>query len=117
MESDVSKKKKKALLNLLNGRVRANIPPGSYKSSSTQFRIKSETAVAGVRGTQFVMSYSSSSRRSEVITLRGTVEVGKPTGRGFNFINPVMVRPGQKTVATPQAPPAPPIDIPADEMK
>lgn len=117
MESDAAQKKKKALMNLLNGKVRANIPPGSYKSSSTQFRIKSETAVAGVRGTQFVMSYSAQSRRSEVVTLRGAVEVGRPAGRGFGYTNPVLVRPGQKTTATPQAPPAPPVDLPADEFK
>src|SRR5690606_28070150 len=117
MESDEAEKKKKALMNLLNGKVRANIPPGSYKSSSTQFRIKSETAVAGVRGTQFVMSYSSQTKQSEVVTLRGAVEVGKPTGRGFGFSNPVMVRAGQKTIATPQAAPSAPIDIPAEECK
>src|SRR5690606_39235083 len=84
MESDATQKKKKALMNLINGKVRANIPPGSYKSSSTQFRIRSETAVAGVRGTQFVMSYSAQSKSSEVITLRGQVEVGRPVGNSFN---------------------------------
>lgn len=109
--------KKKALMNLINGKVRANIPPGSYKTTESQFRIRSETAVAGVRGTQFVMSYSQKTRTSEVVTLSGQVEVGQPTGRGFGFINSVMVRPGQKTTATPTAPPAPPIDLPVEEIQ
>ena len=61
--------KKKILINLIYGKLRANVQKDSYKNTpDNQFRVKTKTAVAGVRGTQFLTSFNQQSGLSEVVT-------------------------------------------------
>jgi len=67
-----------AVLQLLNGKVRA-IVSDYYGATGTKFEIKTETAVAGVRGTDFVVRYDDLTASTEVIGVSGRVTVSNPS--------------------------------------
>lgn len=68
--------KRKVLLNLIQGKVRSRVQ-GRRDSSGSRFEVYTRTAVAGVRGTDFVTSYerSASTWTTEVRTLEGEVRL------------------------------------------
>ncbi|MBK7891530.1 MAG: FecR domain-containing protein [Bdellovibrionales bacterium] len=117
-----SDNKKKVMLNVLYGKVRAatkeeNMYNDKDKSGQANtFQVKTKSAVAGVRGTDFLTSFDRSTSKAEVLTFKGTVEVGQP-GPGGSIMNPVRVGAGEKTEAFPGAPPAPPKAVPPKEME
>lgn len=117
-----SDNKKKVMLNVLYGKVRAatkeeNMYNDKDKSGQANtFQVKTKSAVAGVRGTDFLTSFDRSTSKAEVLTFKGTVEVGQPGPNGA-IMNPVRVGAGQKTEAFPGAPPAPPKAVPPKEME
>lgn len=117
MVKDEDTSKKKVLIHLIYGKIRANVQKNSYSNEpDSQFRVKTKTAVAGVRGTQFLTGYDRSTEKSEVVTLEGKVEVGQPTS-GFDFKNSVFVEAGQKTEAIPNSVPNTPQAIPKQELQ
>ena len=119
-EFQPEQEKKKVLLNVLFGKVRANVKQKyddqSKDSASNSFQVKTKSAVAGVRGTDFLTSYAPTTGKSEVVTFSGKVDVGQ-VGPGGTLINAVSVTAGQKTVAAPNQPPAPPVAVPPSELK
>lgn len=114
--------KKKVLLNVLSGKVRASTKQENMyndKSKDGQantFQVRTKSAVAGVRGTDFLTGYNPSTQKSEVVTFKGKVEVGQP-GPGGSITNSVQVLPGQKTEAAPGQPPAAPRPMPKAEFE
>ncbi len=123
-EFQPEKEKKKVLLNVLFGKVRANVKQkydeqgsdGPKDGAANTFQVKTKSAVAGVRGTDFLTSYTAATGRSEVITFSGKVDVGQ-AGPNGQIINPVGVGPGQKTFVNPNQQAAPAINVPAGELK
>lgn len=113
--------KKKVMLNVLYGKVRAATKEENMyndKAADGQantFQVKTKSAVAGVRGTDFLTSFDQKTSKSEVVTFKGNVEVGQP-GPGGSIRNSVSVTAGQKTEALPGAPPSPPKAVPKGEM-
>lgn len=66
--------KKRAILNLIKGRVRSRVQQ-KYDGETSYFRIKTKSAVAGVRGTDFVVSFSEKERWvTDVATFEGKVQ-------------------------------------------
>ena len=65
---------KNVKLSLLSGKIRNNVEQ-KYDANSNKFEVRTPTAVAGVRGTQFITSYDLKSKQTEVITLFGQVEL------------------------------------------
>lgn len=65
-------KEKNVRLSLLNGKIRTNIEQ-KYDNIENIFEIKTPSAVAGVRGTQFVTSYRQETNTTAVTTFRGEV--------------------------------------------
>ena len=65
-------------LSLIEGRIRANVEQ-SYSKKDSHFIIKTKSAQAGVRGTEFLVSYDRLTRVTEVITFRGAVNFGNIT--------------------------------------
>ena len=61
-------------LNLIQGRVRSNVGD-KFDNKSSKFEIRTPTAVAGVRGTQFITSYTPETKSTEIITIHGSVIV------------------------------------------
>jgi hypothetical protein len=66
--------KARSLLGLLQGKVSALVSE-YYQRSGARYEIRTATAVAGVRGTEFVVSYNPADESTEVIGLSGSVEV------------------------------------------
>jgi hypothetical protein len=107
--------KKKVLLNVMYGKMRATVNQ-KYDGEGQTFQVKTKSAVAGVRGTDFLTAFEPKGNKMQVVTFEGKVEVGK-SGPGGSIMNSVMVGPGQKTEAGIGAPPAPPKAVPASELK
>ena len=106
--------KKDVLLNVLYGKVRANVNQ-KYDGEKNQFQVKTKAAVAGVRGTDFLSGYNKQNGQSQFVTFHGMVEVGQP-GPGGTIVNAVRVAPGQMTVASVGAPPSQPQSVPANQL-
>ena len=68
----------KSLMKLLKGKVRATV--GSvYQTPGSAYEVETPTAVAGVRGTTFLVSYDDENDHTEVLGIHGRVYV-----RGLN---------------------------------
>ncbi len=103
---DTATNKKKVLLNVLKGKVRAttheeNMYTDKAKDGQANtFQVRTKSAVAGVRGTDFLIGFDSKTQNTEVITFRGKVDVGLP-GPGGTIVNSVSVAVGQRTLVLP----------------
>ena len=113
-EYDPSQGKKNVLLNVIYGKVRSKVEQ-KYDGKTSQFQIKTPSAVAGVRGTDFITSYSSATNSSSVITFRGKVEFGLPGPNG-TIRNSVFVTPGRSASNSGSKPPGLPTAIPTSEL-
>ena len=77
--------KAKSFMELLQGKVNA-VVSDYYHRAGNSYEIKTVTAVAGVRGTEFSMAYNADLDVTEVIGISGHVEVHSmidPTGPGI----------------------------------
>jgi hypothetical protein len=96
------------------GKVRATVEQ-KYDGDKNKFNIKTPTAVAGVRGTDFITGFNAANRQTSVITFSGMVAVGTP-GPGGQIQNPVFVRPGQTTNVNDGKTPEPPKALPKEDL-
>lgn len=104
-------------LNLIEGKVRSKVEE-KYDNKNSKFEVRTATAVAGVRGTDFVTSYSSSTKVTEVITLKGKVSFQTISATGTAPTTPpVVISKGEKSEAKEDGVPAPPVKVPEKEMK
>ena len=88
---------KKTLIKLDLGKIRIRVSPGpeKYDRVKNTFEIKTKTAVAGVRGTDFVMSYDEVTKASGLQTLTGAVELSAQNASETNGL-PVLVTAGEE---------------------
>lgn len=103
-------------LNLLNGKVRNNIEQ-NYDGAKSKFLIKTPTAVAGVRGTQFLTGYDKLSGISSFVTFKGSVQVASVSLNGEVFGRAVDVKKGETSKVESEKSPEPPRAIPKQEMR
>ncbi len=109
------------MLNVLRGKVRAttreeNMYTDKAKDGQANtFQVRTKSAVAGVRGTDFLTSFDAKSAKMEVVTFRGKVEVGQ-LGAGGKITNSVTVAVGQKTEVVGGKAPSVPKALPAGEL-
>lgn len=114
-EFEPAKDKKNVLLNVISGKVRSKVNQ-KYDGQANHFQVVTPSAVAGVRGTDFLTSYSPSTKSSQVVTFQGQVEWGQK-GPNNTVVNPVMVKVGQTSQTSSSAPPTQPAPMPASELK
>jgi FecR protein len=115
---------KNVKLSLLNGKIRNNVEQ-KYDNDKNKFEVRTPTAVAGVRGTQFITSYSEANKTTEVITLRGSVEFRTLTtggessapGEGSASQTVVVAQGETSSVSDESAKPEPPQKIPQQELR
>lgn len=105
---------KQAVLNVLNGKVRSDVKNKYKDNKQSHYRVKTKSAVAGVRGTEFLASYDAVSNQSRIVTFEGQVAVGQMNGE--KFIPQVVVRPGQFTSNRPGTAPHAARDLPPAEL-
>lgn len=103
-------------LNLLKGKVRNNVEQ-KYDDEKNKFQVKTVTAVAGVRGTQFVVSFDPGTRLTSVATLKGQVRLTSLNLQGQAVGIPVTVNKGETTSAAPDKAPEAPKAMPKEEAK
>lgn len=116
-QNDPATGKKNVEIKLGAGKLRANVEQ-NYDGEKNKFQVKTPTAVAGVRGTQFQTGFDPKTSRTSIVTFKGSVAVmavnsqGRPTG------SPVIVKKGQMTTTAPNASaPEAPKALPKEEMK
>merc|ERR1712146_149955 len=80
------------------------------------YRVKTPSAVAGVRGTDFIVNHDIASKQSEITTFEGQVQVGSGITPNGGIANPVFVNPGQSTTAAFQRPPVKPFQVPKNKL-
>lgn len=77
---DPNKGTANTLMHLLGGKVRALVSE-YYTGGTASYQIETTTAVSGVRGTEFVMTYDAKTKTSEVLGAGGTVAVNSTMDR------------------------------------
>jgi hypothetical protein len=70
----------RSLMKLLRGRVRALVSE-YYERPGSSYEVETATAVAGVRGTEFIVEYDPESFETEVVGVSGTVQVNSVLDR------------------------------------
>jgi len=115
-QNDAGSGEKNVELNLLKGKIRNNVEQ-TYDGEKSKFLIKTPTAVAGVRGTQFLASFDIKTRMTSVVTFKGSVTLATVSASGAIIGTPVTVKKGEMTQASPDKMPEPPKSVPKDEMK
>lgn len=109
-------KEKNVRLSLIEGKVRSNVEQ-QYDGSENKFEIKTPSAVAGVRGTQFVTGYRKSTNSTTVITFRGEVVFQGLDVKSNKLSDAVMVKKGEISENTDGRIPGSPVKINPTELK
>lgn len=106
---------KEVQLNLIEGKVRSNVG-GKYDNKSSKFEIRTATAVAGVRGTEFITSYDPATKVTEVLTIHGQVifKSAGPADAGGGF--EVLVNKQEKSEQKGETSPSKPTKVPKKEF-
>ncbi|MFN8943809.1 MAG: FecR domain-containing protein [Pseudobdellovibrionaceae bacterium] len=115
-KNDPKTGEKNVELNLIDGKVRNNVEQ-KYDGEKNKFIMKTATAVAGVRGTQFFVAFSSKTQITQVVTLKGQVSFA-PVSVSGTVGSSVFVNKGESTSVGAGAPaPEPPQVLPKEELK
>jgi hypothetical protein len=77
---DPDKGGSRSLMKLLRGRVRALVSE-YYQRPGSAYEVETDTAVAGVRGTEFIVEYDPEESVTEVVGVSGTVQVNSVLDR------------------------------------
>lgn len=113
-EFDPAAGKKDVLLNVIYGKVRSKVEQ-KYDGRTSKFMIKTPSAVAGVRGTDFLTSYDRGTQSSQITTFTGKVEFGTP-GPGGTITQPVFVSAGTQASNVSGQAPSPPAAVPREQL-
>ena len=113
-----SKEDKNVKLKLIEGKVRSKVGE-KYDNRTSKFEIRTATAVAGVRGTDFITSYDSATKTTEIVTFRGEVSFTSLAGNDSEVANgeTVLVSKGEKSQSKEGAAASAPAKIPEKELK
>ena len=71
---DMSARRFETLMRIVKGKVRAWVSE-YYRQPRARYEIETPTAIAGVRGTDFIMLYDPNTEISDVVCVSGTIEV------------------------------------------
>ncbi len=113
--NDAANGTKNVEIKLDQGKIRNNVEQ-SYDGEKSKFILKTPTAVAGVRGTQFVTSFDSKTQKTQIVTMKGQVTFSSVLN-GRVVGTPVTVNKGESTTSSAGAPPEPPKAMPKNELK
>jgi len=106
---------KEVQLNLIEGKVRSNVGE-KYDNKSSKFEIRTATAVAGVRGTEFITSYDPVTKTTEVLTIHGQVIFKSVGGQVGSDTPEVTVNKQEKSEQKEGSTPSKPEKVPKKEF-
>lgn len=117
-KNDPKTQSKKVELKVDQGKVRASVEQ-KYDEDKNTFKIKTPTAVAGVRGTDFSVSFNPATKKSQVVTFKGAVAVALPNlSNNGGLQKAVLVRAGESTdVGADSNIPTAPQQLPKQELE
>lgn len=115
-ENDAKSGAKNVEMNLLEGKVRNNVEQ-TYDGDKSKFLIKTPTAVAGVRGTQFFTSFNPATQMTSIVTLKGSVTLASVGAGGQIVGQPVVINKGETSSASGGQAPEAPKAMPKEELK
>jgi len=102
-------------LKVEQGKLRSSVEQ-KYDGNKSQFNVHTPTAVAGVRGTDFISSYDPVSHVSQFVTFHGVVSVAQITNGVLS--KSVQVKGGNGTLVNPNAnAPEIPKAVPASQLQ
>jgi len=110
---DPDQNKFSTYLRLLKGKVRALVSE-YYEDPLATYELETATAVSGVRGTEFIVTYDAADDATEVVGLSGRVAVHSVKDRAANG---VFIKAGQATTIMKGAFPTPPRHVGAAQMR
>lgn len=113
-ENDPKKDSRNVELKVDYGKVRASVEQ-KYDGEKNKFNIRTPTAVAGVRGTDFITGFNPTTQQTRIVTFTGVVAAGQPGPNG-QILNAVFVKPGMATNVEHGKPPEPPRPMPSEEL-
>lgn len=113
-EFDPKSGKKDVLLNVIYGKIRNKVKQ-KYNGDTAKFQVKTKSAVAGVRGTDFLTSFNPKNNATNVVTFTGQVAFGTPKPGG-GIANAVNVNPGQFSQSMAGKPPGIPKAMSAQQL-
>ncbi len=106
---------KKVLLKVEYGRIRSQVNNKYQDDDESHYRVKTKTAVAGVRGTDFVTGYNPVTHETRIVTFSGVVAVGNSTNGIYR--PDVQVRAGFFTGSGDNQKPHEPQKLTADQVQ
>lgn len=110
-------KDKNVKLNLIEGKVRNNVEQ-KYDGKNSKFEVRTATAVAGVRGTQFITSFNSTTRVTEVVTLKGQVSFQSLNPNdASSSADPIVINKGEKSETQESGGTSAPTKVPETEIR
>lgn len=109
-------KEKNVRLSLIEGKVRTNVEQ-KYDNNENRFEIKTPSAVVGVRGTQFMTSYSRAKNVTGVTTFRGEVIFRGYDSISNKFTEAVAVNRGETSENHDGKQPGSPVKVSPSELK
>jgi len=95
-EFDEKTNKKVTVLSLGSGQVRNSLNQ-KYDGVKNRFQVKTPTAVAGVRGTDFIVNYDKNVEDTKIVTFHGEVEFGKSLSANNSIIDSIPVPAGMSS--------------------
>lgn len=108
--------KKNVELHLNEGKVRNEVK-NSYDGTKSKYIIKTPSAVAGVRGTDFMVNFDAKTKLTQVITFKGSVAFTALSDQLQEVGETVIVNKQQSSTVQQNAPPEPPKSLPETEFK
>jgi hypothetical protein len=99
---------------LLFGRIRA-IATERYGAAGSRFEVKTPTAIAGVRGTEFFTQHDSDDEETLVVGIVDTTDVRAAIDA--TGARAIQLGPGQSTRIRRGSYPSPPVVIPTDQLR
>lgn len=109
-------KEKNVRLSLIEGKVRTNVEQ-KYDDTDNRFEIKTPSAVAGVRGTQFMTGYQKSTDMTTVTTFHGEVIFRGLDAISNKMSDAVFVKKGETSENHEGNAPANPVKINPKDLK
>lgn len=113
-ENNPAKDSRNVELKVDYGKVRASVEQ-QYDGEKNKFNVRTPTAVAGVRGTDFMAGYNPTTRKTTVVTFKGLVAVGIAGANGA-ITKAVFVRPGQSADVDETQKVEPPKTVPTNQL-
>lgn len=114
-EYDPTKFEKNVLINMAFGKLRSLVRQ-RYDEDKNRYIVKTPSAVAGVRGTDFLTIYNSRTNQTQVVTFEGGVNFSMLDSNG-NSSRPTEIVAGHTSVNKIEGAPTEPKALPAEELK